>query len=90
MLLARFLDAVIDEGDFTLIDARGKTYKFGNGAPPRITIRLHDRATERRMLINPRLAAGEAYMDGTLTIEDGSLFDLINLIGRNIEIFENH
>jgi cyclopropane-fatty-acyl-phospholipid synthase len=90
MLLARFLDAVIDEGDFTLIDARGKTCKLGNGAPPRITIRLHDRATERRMLINPRLAAGEAYMDGTLTIEDGSLFDLINLIGRNIEIFENH
>ena len=27
MLLARFLDAVIDEGDFTLIDARGKTCK---------------------------------------------------------------
>ncbi len=90
MLLARFLDAVIDEGDFVLIDARGRAHKLGNGAEPRISIRLHDRATERRLLVNPRLAAGEAYMDGTMTIEEGSLFDLIDLIGRNIETFESH
>ncbi len=29
-------------------------------------------------------------MDGTLTIEEGTLFDLIDLIGRNIETFESH
>jgi len=90
MLLARFLDAVIDEGDFVLIDSRGKTHKLGNGAEPRIAVRLHDRATERRLLVNPRLAAGESYMDGTLTIEEGTLLDLIDLIGRNIETFESH
>ena len=90
MLLARFLRAVIDEGDLTLIDARGRSHEFGNGAAPRIAIRLHNRATERRLLINPRLAAGEGYMDGTLTIEEGTLFDLIDLIGRNIETFEHH
>ncbi len=90
MLLARFLGAVIDEGDFVLIDSRGNGHKFGNGAEPRISVRLHDRATERRLLVNPRLAAGEAYMNGTLTIEEGTLFDLINLIGRNIEKFEGH
>lgn len=90
MLLARFLGAVIDQGDFTLIDSRGRAYNLGDGTAPRVAIRLHDRATERRLLINPRLAAGEAYMDGTLTIEEGTLFDLIDLIGRNIETFERH
>ena len=90
MLLARFLNAVIVEGDLTLIDARGQSYKFGNGAAPEVAIRLHTRATERRLLLHPRLAAGEAYMDGTLTIEEGSLFDLIDLIGRNIKPFEHH
>lgn len=90
MLLARFLDPVIVEGDLTLIDARGQTHKFGNGAAPQIAIRLHSSATERRLLLNPRLAAGEAYMDGTLTIEEGTLYDLIDLIGRNIEPFEGH
>lgn len=90
MLLARFLGAVIDQGEFTLIDSRGRAYNFGDGAAPRVAIRLHDKATERRLLLNPRLAAGEAYMEGTLTIEEGRLYDLIDLIGRNIEAFEHH
>ena len=90
MLLVRFLGAVIDQGEFTLIDSRGRAYNFGDGAAPRVAIRLHDKATERRLLLNPRLAAGEAYMEGKLTIEEGTLYDLIHLIGRNIEAFEHH
>jgi len=90
MLLARFLSAVIDQGEVTLIDSRGRAYNFGDGAAPRVAIRLHDKATERRLLLNPRLAAGEAYMEGKLTIEEGTLYDLIDLIGRNIEAFEHH
>jgi cyclopropane-fatty-acyl-phospholipid synthase len=90
MLLARFLGAVIDQGEFTLIDSRGRAYNFGDGAAPRVAIRLHDKATERRLLLNPRLAAGEAYMEGKLKIEEGTLYDLIDLIGRNIEAFEHH
>jgi len=90
MLLARFLGAVIDQGELTLIDSRGRAYNFGDGAAPRVAIRLHDKATERRLLLNPRLAAGEAYMEGKLTIEEGTLYDLIDLIGRNIEAFEHH
>ncbi len=90
MLLARFLDGIINEGNFGLIDAGGKTHRFGNGASPHVTIRLQDRATERRLLMNPRIAAGEAYMDGRLTIEEGTLYDLIDIIGVNIEPFEGH
>lgn len=90
MLLARFLDRIIDEGDFGLIDSGGKTHRFGNGEAPRVTIRLHDRATERRLLLHPRLAVGETFMDGKLTIEEGTLYDLLDLVGRNIETFEEH
>ncbi|MEK9706712.1 MAG: cyclopropane-fatty-acyl-phospholipid synthase family protein [Alphaproteobacteria bacterium] len=90
MLLARFLGAIFEKGDLTLIDARGHTHMIGDGRAPKITVRVHDRATERRLLLNPRLATGEAYMDGTLTIEDGTLYDLIDLVGINIDDFENH
>ena len=90
MLLARFLDGIIDIGDFGLIDSGGKQHRFGNGEAPHVTIRLHDRATERRLLVHPRLAVGEAFMDGTLTIEEGTLYDLLDLVGRNIETFEDH
>ena len=37
-----------------------------------------------RLLLHPRLAFGEAYMDGTLTVEDGSLYDFLDLLARNI------
>ncbi len=90
MLLARFLGAVISDGDLTLIAPGGRSYSLGNGAPPKVTIKVHDKATERRLLLHPRMAAGEAYMEGTLTIEEGSLYDLLDMIGRNIETFEDH
>ena len=90
MLLARFLDAVIRDGDLSLVDATGKRWRFGNGDGPPVTITLHDRALHRRLALNPRLALGEAYMDGTLTIEDGTLYDFIDIVGRNIADVDSH
>jgi cyclopropane-fatty-acyl-phospholipid synthase len=90
MRLARFLDGIIKEGDFGLIDASGREHRFGDGGLPRVTIRLHDRATERRILLRPRLAVGEAFMDGRLMIEEGTLFEFLDIVGRNIATFEDH
>jgi cyclopropane-fatty-acyl-phospholipid synthase len=53
-------------------------------------VRLHDRALHRRLLTNPKLAFGEAYMEGTLTCEDGSLYDVLDLVGRNLAFLEQH
>ena len=40
-------------------------------------------------LLRPRLAFGEAYMDGTLTVEDGGdIYDLLDLLGRNMAALE--
>src|SRR4029079_16796608 len=53
------------------------------------TMRVHDRWTALRLVMRPRLAFGEAYMDGTLTIEDGGdIYDLLDLLGRNIVALE--
>ena len=43
-------------------------------------MRVHDQYTAARLVLRPRLALGEAYMDGTVTIEDGSLYDLLDLV----------
>ena len=37
-----------------------------------------------RLVLRPRLAFGEAYMDGKLTVEDGDIYDLLDLLGRNM------
>jgi cyclopropane-fatty-acyl-phospholipid synthase len=90
MMLARFLRAVIKSGDLCLIDARGRDWRCGDGTAPHVTIQVHDRATQWRLLVNPQLSAGEAYMSGSLTIERGTLYDFIDLATRNLEYVERH
>jgi len=89
MLLARLLQTMIKTGRLTLIDASGRTHRFGaEGGRPRVTIRLHDRALHRRLALRPKLAFGEGYMDGTLTVEEGTVFDLLDVLGINIARYE--
>ena len=90
MLIARFLQSVIRSGDLRLIDAGGKEWRFGDGGAPRSTIRLHDKRLHARLLTNPKLHLGEAYMDGSLTIEEGTLYDLIDVVATNLERVERH
>lgn len=89
-MLARFLKAVIKDGDLCLLDARGRGWRFGNGKAPHVTIRVHDKATQWRLLLNPQLSVGEAYMSGSLTIERGTLYDFLDLATQNIAHVESH
>ena len=89
MLLARVLARVVGEGQLTLIDAAGTSHRLeGARSGPDVTIRLHDQWTGTRLALRPRLALGEAYMDGKLTIEDGDIYDLLDLVGRNMPALE--
>jgi cyclopropane-fatty-acyl-phospholipid synthase len=85
MLLARLLDRLVRTGTLRLIDASGQSYVFGDSQEPRVTIRVHDSSLHWRIPLNPSLAAGEAYMDGRLTIEEGTLRDFLDLVSRYYE-----
>jgi cyclopropane-fatty-acyl-phospholipid synthase len=85
MLLAHLLRHIIRRGRLTVIDATGRSYSFGELPGPVSTIRLHTKALERRMFFNPRMAVGEAYMDGTLTLEQGDIYDFLSLVMGNIQ-----
>jgi cyclopropane-fatty-acyl-phospholipid synthase len=72
-LLTRLLTGFIRNGEMRLTDAEGHLHVFGGTAPgPRVAIRLSDAALHTKLALNPELHAGEAYMNGTLTFEDGS------------------
>ncbi len=86
MLLARLLPRVIRFGRLEIVDAAGRRYVFEGAAGPIAAIRFHDRALHRRLLLRPYLYLPEAYMDGTLTIEEGTLYDLFDLFAINGEI----
>ena len=86
MLLAGMLDRYVTVGRLRLIDANGKRRDFGTpGAEPSVTVRLRDPALHWKIALMPRLAVGEAYMDGSLTVEDGDIADFFEVIGRNLK-----
>src|SRR3990170_1544268 len=74
----RLLARGIKQGCITVIDQHGRAQSFGRGEP-RVTVRVADGATDRALAFNPWLKVGEAYMEGKLTIERGSLYDLIDI-----------
>ncbi|MFX8500568.1 hypothetical protein ABTL68_19140, partial [Acinetobacter baumannii] len=65
-LLATILGKAIRQGSLAVIDPWGQRHAFGTGDAPFATIRLNDPADPARILANPTLGAGEAYMDGRL------------------------
>jgi cyclopropane-fatty-acyl-phospholipid synthase len=77
LLLHRF----IRRGQLSVIDHTGAKHSFGtSGALPCATIKLHDPRLYRRLTFYPSLYIGRAYVDGTLTVEEGSLLDFLSLI----------
>ncbi len=88
MLLVWGFRKIFTAGTLTLIDANGRSHEIRGGKGPICTVRLHDRSLHRSLLLNPWLKVGEAYMDGTLTIEDGSLGDFLELLCINAEAAE--
>jgi cyclopropane-fatty-acyl-phospholipid synthase len=83
MVLSGFAKRVIKEGDLTIIDAAGRRHRVGDGRGRPVAIRLHNRSLHHRLTINPYLYVGEAYMDGVLTVEQGSLYDFLEICAAN-------
>jgi cyclopropane-fatty-acyl-phospholipid synthase len=80
-MLAKF----VQTGKLTIIDAKGRSHTHRGAPGPEVTVRLTDPKLTRSLLFNPELRAGEAYMDGTLVIEEGALRDLLLLFVINRE-----
>jgi cyclopropane-fatty-acyl-phospholipid synthase len=78
-LLRVALNSVIRRGTLHVTTARGTRFTCGNGAQPEVSIRFTTAAAERGLLLDPELRVGEAYMEGTLVVEDGSIADLLAL-----------
>ncbi|TWF51970.1 SAM-dependent methyltransferase [Neorhizobium alkalisoli] len=82
--LSHMMKSFIRKGKLTVIDAEGKRHVFAGTAGLEVTMRLTDPKLYKSLVFNPELAAGEAYMDGTMRFEDGStLKDFLTLFSVN-------
>ena len=79
-LISRLLGALLTKGRITLVQPDGGRETYGPGGGKELTVRLADRRVAFDLVRNPRLKLGEAYMDGRLIIEDGTILDLLELI----------
>ena len=85
MQLARFLNKLFQKDGFILIDAHSKKYIIGlpkNKNP--ITVKILDKKLHYKLLFRPDLYFGEAYSDGSIVIENGTLTDFLDITLMNL------
>ena len=74
------LRRLLQKGSLMVTLPDGECHHYGDGSGDQLQVLIHDDATVRHLARNPQLALGEAYMNGTLTIEKGDLVGLLGLI----------
>ena len=82
-LLNSMLSRFVQIGTIEIVDAGGALHVHAGSPGPQVRVRLHDPSLYKSLFLNPELRAGEAYMDGTLTIEQGTLRDLLTIFAIN-------
>ena len=85
MQLARFLNNIFKNDGFILVDADSKKYIIGS--PKKkipITLRILNKKLHYKLLFRPDLYFGEAYSDGDIIIENGTLTDFLDLALMNV------
>lgn len=82
-ILQRYLLTLLHEGQLVVTVGGGPDLVFGNGRGQKVTVRLKDSATVRRLILDPELALGECYMNGSLSIDGDNVQGLLGILVRN-------
>jgi cyclopropane-fatty-acyl-phospholipid synthase len=83
-VLRSLLDRSIRHGTLSLEMPDGQRITAGNGTGLALGVRLTDKSAARALFLNPEMALGELYTDGRLVVSGGSVYDLLDLLGRNL------
>lgn len=83
-VLDRMLRRAVSHGALEVIDPKGRIRRYGEDGAKAVRVRIADDSTAYKIGINHTLGAGEAWMDGRLTVENGELIDLLDLLASNL------
>jgi cyclopropane-fatty-acyl-phospholipid synthase len=83
-LLRAILNPLIRAGNLRVTTAHGTTFSFGDGSGKPVAVRFTTNLWQLAVIIDPELRLGEAYMDGGLVVEEGSLADFLDLTVKNV------
>jgi len=84
-LVSKFLGRIVAHGTLEIGFADGETAHFGTPESgfPDIALRFTDAKVPRDIILDPRIGAAEAFMDGRLLIERGDVMGLVQLLRSN-------
>lgn len=81
-LLRSYLDANVQAGNLTVIDADDVAHRFGDGTGVPVVVRLRNSSLYWKLSLAADPYSGEAFMDGSLVMEEGSIYDLMVLLAE--------
>ena len=70
----------IRRGTMTFTTANGEKFTCGDGTGEPVAVRFLTTDAERRVLLDPELALGEVYMEGTFVVEQGTIADALAIL----------
>jgi len=84
-LFDRLITRLVKRGTLQITYASGKVAKYGQPTDgyPDVALRFTDDKVGRDIVLDPRLGAGEAYMDGRIVMERGGIMELVELVQAN-------
>ena len=83
-LLDKMIRAMIRDGHLAIRDHDGKMYHYGERSLDPVIIRFLDKGAALHVAKDPRVGAGEAYMDGRMVIEPPhDVRDMVLLVMAN-------
>ena len=84
MNISTVYNKLIKEDGFIIVDANNNKHVIGKPEKENpITIRLLDKKLNYKLIFSPALYFGEAYTNGSIKIENGSLTEFLNIIFKN-------
>jgi len=87
MLVSSLFHRLIRVGELTITDAGGREHFFVGDLPgPKCHVRFHTRKMEWQLILNPSMALGRGFTEGWWSVVDGTLYDCLDMIGRNLEV----
>jgi cyclopropane-fatty-acyl-phospholipid synthase len=81
--LSHMMKSFVQVGTLKIIDTDSRVHTFAGKPGPSVTMRLTDKSLYHKLVFNPELHAGEAYMDGRMRFEDSTLRDFLTLFSIN-------
>jgi len=84
-LLDRALKFVVKTGTLHVTDPGGRLHKYGDGTGKPVHFAIASQDAARRIAFDPDLYIGETYMDGSITLKQGSIYDLLALLMSNAD-----